>query len=48
MDLFQKTLILVAFVIPLLMACGNDAAPEEVTPNNATFDNATFDKSTWE
>lgn len=47
---FTKTLIIIAFVAPLLTACGNEetdvVTPEP--PTAATYDNATFDTSTWE
>ena len=44
MGLFKKILILVAFVIPLLTACGGEGTD---APKEAKYDNATFDKSTW-
>ena len=49
MHLFQKTLIFLALVIPLLTACGSDGTDvtSPAPPAEATFDNATFDKSTW-
>ena len=50
MKLFNKTFILLAFVIPVLTACGSDGSNAATTtpPVKATFDSATFDKSTWE
>lgn len=43
MSLLKKTLILIAFVIPLLTACSDGAD----APKEAKYDSATFDKSTW-
>lgn len=47
MSLFQKTLILVVFIIPLVTACGNGGTDTPTPPVESTFDNATFDTSTW-
>ena len=46
MRLFKKILILIAFTVPLLTACGGDSGGTDV-PEEAKYDNATFDKSTW-
>ena len=47
MSLFKKTLILIAFVIPLLTACSGGSEGTNA-PKEAKYDNATFDKSTWQ
>jgi len=44
MSLFKKTLILIAFTIPLLTACSDGTD----VPEKAKYDKATFDKSTWQ
>jgi len=46
MSLFKKTLILIAFAVPLLTACSGGSEGTDA-PKEAKYDSAAFDKSTW-